>query len=133
MDIPVDPRNICEVLQQQAYLLFYTRISAGQEVRLEGCDCFSPPWVQINSWNLKSTWFFQRTINFQTFWVQNLNPNLPKSSKYLLRRCLDPLKAFSGGIWKTRVIFRGLFLNKKDATKWRLIWMLNGWIRSLEV
>ena len=26
-------------------------------------------------------------------------PSLPKSSKYLLRRCLEPLKAFSGGVW----------------------------------
>ena len=25
-------------------------------------------------------------------------PSLPKSSKYLLRRCLEPLKAFSGGV-----------------------------------
>ena len=32
-----------------------------------------------------------------------LNPRLPKSSKYLVSRCLEPLKAFSGGIWKTRV------------------------------
>ena len=42
-------------------------------------------------------------------------PSLPKSSKYLVRRCLDPLKAFSGGVcgskhrssqglWKTRAL-----------------------------
>ena len=36
---------------------------------------------------------------------QTSHPSLPKSSNYLLRRCVDPLKAFSRaqGIWKTRV------------------------------
>lgn len=31
-------------------------------------------------------------------------PSLPKSSKYFLRMCLDPVKAnaYSQGIWKTR-------------------------------
>ncbi len=49
------------------------------------------------------------------FWVPN-NPSLPKSSKYLVRRCFDPFKAFrlrrvqilhEKGIWGvTRVTFR---------------------------
>ena len=30
------------------------------------------------------------------------NPSLPKSSKYLLRRSLDPLKAFLGGVWGSK-------------------------------
>ena len=30
------------------------------------------------------------------------NPILPKSSKYLLRRCLEPQKAFSGGVWGSK-------------------------------
>ena len=28
------------------------------------------------------------------------HPSLPKSSKYLLRRCLEPLRTFSGGVWE---------------------------------
>ena len=48
-------------------------------------------------------------------WVRGENPSVPKSSEYLLSRCLDLLKAFWGGIcgskqlqysqgiWKTRV------------------------------
>ena len=33
---------------------------------------------------------------------QLYRPNRPKSSKYLLRRCFDPLKAFSGGVWGSK-------------------------------
>ena len=56
----------------------------------------------------------KKTINW-------LYPSLPKSSKYLLRGCLEPLNAFSGGvwgskhpsIWKTRAI--GYSSNTKNA------------------
>ena len=56
-------------------------------------------------------------ISVKKGWEKSLTlgPSLPKSSKYIVRRCLDPLKAFSGGvggsthllkgIWKSRVMF----------------------------
>ena len=31
-----------------------------------------------------------------------INPSLPKSSKYLVSRCLDLLQAFSGGVWGSK-------------------------------
>ena len=87
--------RVCEVLQQQAYLLFYTRISAGQEVR---------PWKndEVGTWKKKITQD-NRTTSIPSFF------------------CF------------TVLIFRvELLLNKqKDAQKWRLIWMLKGWIHSL--
>ena len=37
-----------------------------------------------------------------TYLIQPYFPSLPKSSKYLLRRCLEPQKAFSGGVWGSK-------------------------------
>ena len=52
-------------------------------------------------------------------------PSLPKSSKYLVSRCLEPLKAepqevfggpntYSQGIWKTRICFQNRTLEKNS-------------------
>ena len=35
------------------------------------------------------------------------NPSLPKSSKYLVSRCLEPLKAFSGDVWGFKHLLTG--------------------------
>ena len=32
----------------------------------------------------------------------NCSPSLPKSFKYLLSRCWEPLNAFSGGVWGSK-------------------------------
>ena len=45
----------------------------------------------------KTPWLFVLQIGDEI-----LYPSLPKSSKYLLRRSLDPLKAFSGGVWGSK-------------------------------
>ena len=45
--------------------------------------------------------FFLRQKDPTITMKQPIYPSLPKSSKYLLRRCLDPLKVFSGGVWRS--------------------------------
>ena len=43
------------------------------------------------------------------------DPSLPKSSKYLLKRCLDPLKAFSGDVWGSQHLLTGYLEDKGEV------------------
>ena len=39
--------------------------------------------------------------------LETYTPSLPKSSKYLVSRCLEPLKAFSGDVWGFKHLLTG--------------------------
>ena len=61
-------------------------------------DSLPVPWLEF--WDFLSI----RVTSWGIYW------GLPKSSKYLVRRCLAPLKAFSGGIWRSQV-------GKRDSSR----------------
>ena len=50
--------------------------------------------------NMHEIFFFEGTKKVEV--VGDSHPSLPKSSKYLVSRCLEPLKAFSGGVWGSK-------------------------------
>ena len=41
--------------------------------------------------------WFNHQLELDGYYTNSI-PSLPKSPKYLVSRCLDPLKAFSGGV-----------------------------------
>ena len=50
----------------------------------------------------------------ERFYIIYIHPILPKSSKYLLRRCLEPQKAFSGGVWGSKHPLRRYLEDYRD-------------------
>ena len=44
----------------------------------------------------------KKTPIFGSIPIWLINPSLPKSSKYLVNRCLEPLNVFSGAVWGSK-------------------------------
>ena len=58
-------------------------------------------WFGVNVLLYPWDWYIYRSMNGWCFMV-NSYPSLPKSSKYLVNRCLEPLNVFSGVVWGSK-------------------------------
>ena len=78
------------------------QISTGKIMKSKKA-CFGFSWIDVQSFWLGIFWAQRPTIDQHVrgkqIWSTFEYPRLPKSSKYLVSRCLEPLKPFSGDVW----------------------------------
>ena len=97
--------------------------------RSEVCGFFVEKKTCVKSVVTKTGWWFQ------------LFPSLPKSSKYLVNRCLELLNVFSGAVWGSKHLLTryledwGLFYSHPYLGKMDPFWLIffqRGWNHQLE-